>query len=192
MHWPSGQTFLLADIAMSGSRVISVEGDEPTTIMVRTDRVVTLVFGRMQLEVFEKDGRLYTIQGISEMENTQTEMEEDYDETQPVPGDTQLETQPWDYETPPDDTDLVIKFAGGTFTQVNEKHAARLEMSDLKEGLDTIAEELSFTDAFGAGETQLEDYGDSGSETEDESDQDGVGRLGMYTRSGLYIPSYLR
>lgn len=173
---------------MATERLIIVESGEQATVVVRSEQHVTLLFGRMSLDVFERDGMLFTRQGVKDV--VIEENEEDSDaETQPVPGDTQLETQPWDYEyTTPEDTQEVIHFAGGTFQQVNEKHASRLEMDDMLTCMYSIKEELSFNDGCGetqldgcGGETQLIDYG-SDTESDDSC-----------TRPyGIYKPKYLR
>jgi hypothetical protein len=181
------------------SRVIDIEADEMATIMVRSEHHVTLVFGRMSLDVFERDGMLYTRQGVKDVVVEDSVVDDDGD-TQPVPGDTQLETQPWDYEyTTPEDTQEVISFAGGTFEQVNERHASRLEMDDMLTCMYTIKEELSFGGCDEGGDTQLDGCGGEtqldgcGGDTElidygSDTDSDD-----SHTRPhGIYKPRYLR
>lgn len=166
-------------------RTIEIERDDIATVVVRSDYVVTLVFGRMSIEVFERDGRLFTCQGISDVENSQQvevfSSGDDRDATLPLEDPSILiGTQPVDYQTPEDDTDEVVKFAGGTFREVNEKHESKLQLTEMRTEIDAIKEDL-----FKAGDTQIEGY-DS-----DETELDDV--LPMYTASmGLYIPSYLR
>ena len=152
-------------------RLLEIAEDEEAVIRVRTKFHVSLVFGNCTIELFEKNGVVYTKQEYrapSESDNlsvgdpeypsyldTQTLEGDDYDDTQPVPGDTQLlETQPWDYEETDDPPD-VIKFADGSFVQVNEIHEFKIQ---------------------DVGDTQLEPCYDS-NET---------------TANGIYIPSYLR
>lgn len=182
---------------MMTKRLIEIKEGEQATLMVRSGHHVTLIFGQMLMDVFERDGMLFTRQG---------RIEDDGSETQLVDDDN-AETQPFDEEfITPQDTQEVIHFAGGTFQQVNEKHASRLEMSDMALELENVKEELGFEcggtqlDIF-SGDTQLDGY-ISGSETESDVDDElydsGGGDTqiekddGMYTRSGLYIPKYLR
>lgn len=168
-------------------RLIEIAEDEEAVIRVRTKFHVSLVFGNCTIELFEKNGVVYTRQeyrapsesdqlSIGEPEypahletqplGGETQIDDDYEDTQPIPGDTQLETQPWDYEEPIDPPD-VIQFAEGSFIKVNEDHAFKMQE------LDTIIEEV--------GCTQLEPGYDSDETTDS-----------VYTANGIYIPSYLR
>lgn len=137
---------------------MSIEEDEEAVIRVRTKFHVSLVFSRMTIEVFEKDGVIYTRQEVNggSASDTESEGEHEY-------GDC-LETQPFDWEdqftqkepevlmTP----DVVVGYAGGHMDQINEKHASRLEgfgVSEIEEPLDMTRKVLAYDEA---GETQLE------------------------------------
>lgn len=160
-------------------RLIEIAEDEEAVIRVRTKFHVSLVFGNCTIELFEKNGVVYTRQEYRAPSETDAlsvgEPEYPADlETQPLldesteEGDTQLETQPWDYDEPSDPAD-VVSFANGTFSQVNARHSFSLE-----DRLETITEEF--------GQTQLE----PGPGYDSDSTTDSV-----YTSNGIYIPKYL-
>lgn len=88
---------------MSSDRVLEVNPGEKAVVLVRSEEVLTIVFGRMQLEVFEKSGRLYTVQGIAEM---------------PVESHQ------------PSGTPYEVRIASGSFDDVNRNHADTLEEDD--------------------------------------------------------------
>lgn len=121
-------------------RIMNINEEEQAIIRVRTKFHVSLVFSRMTLEVFEKDGVIYTRQEVNG-----GDVDDDMSINEPEYG-SDLETQPIDYEekktndefiTPP----VVSMFAGGNFEQVNEKHASRMEgITDN----DSIIQNLSF------------------------------------------------
>lgn len=138
-------------------KIMDIQEDEEAVIRVRTKHHVTLVFSRMTLEVFEKDGVIYTRQEVNggSASDTESEGEDEYDQY--------LETQPFDYQdkfTTPVDAPMepvdVVGYAGGSFGHVNEKHASRLEgfgIEQPEEGLDVTRKSLAFDEA---GETQIE------------------------------------
>lgn len=136
-------------------KIMEIGEDEEAVIRVRTKFHVSLVFSRMTIEVFEKDGVIYTRQEVNggNTSDTQSVGEPEYDQDL----DTQyLETQPDDWEdqftTPIEEPREVVQMAGGHFDCVNEKHASRLE--DL--GGDIGGEALEFDSYLKEGETQWE------------------------------------
>lgn len=118
---------------------MQINEDEEAVIRVRTKFHVSLVFDKMVIEVFEKDGVVYTRQEAIDAGD------DEYTEERDV--DSDLETQPLDWEdqytTPPpvvlEDPPAVIRNAGGDFDEVNERHANALELAslyaDVEEGI---------------------------------------------------------
>jgi hypothetical protein len=192
-------------------RIMEINEDEQAIIRVRTKFHVSLVFGSCTIDLFEKDGVVFTrhestitgdndddsVGGIELDGNADTQemlgdthIIESYQEE----GGTQIEsfeeeggtqggTQLLDDFITPELTDPpdIVRYAGGDFTQVNEKHAFRLGMDDMDKDFDTVRESLcsQFDCVDGQEVDVLYDY----EETQDES---------MYTSGGIYIPSYLR
>jgi hypothetical protein len=166
-------------------RIMEINEDEQAVIRVRTKFHVSLVFSRFTIDVFEKDGVVYTRQEVNggSEDDTQSIGEPEYG--------SELETQPIDWVdqfTTPDDPPEVVQCAGGDFNQVNEKHASRLEMTDVKKDLVSIAEELEYR-FDEAGDTQIE-IEEEGS-TQIEIEEEGFTQIDdSYTDGGLYIPYY--
>lgn len=107
-------------------RIMNINEEEQAIIRVRTKFHVSLVFSRMTLEVFEKDGVIYTRQEVNG-----GDVDDEVYVDEPEYG-SDLETQPLDYEEKKQDDEfitppVVTMFAGGNFDQINEKHASRLE-----------------------------------------------------------------
>ena len=111
---------------------------------------------------------------------SQTELDDfDIAETQPMPGETQLEeTQAFDYETPPSPAEL-ITFNDKTFMAAMDKACSRLDSLRMDDSFDGCRSSLDGEFIFE--ETQRESF-DSDATREDD----------MFTPGGLYIPSYLR
>lgn len=138
-------------------RVMQINEDEEAVIRVRTKFHVSLVFDKMVIEVFEKDGVVYTRQEVVDAGDDKYTEEREYD--------SDLETQPLDYEdqftTPPpvvvEDPPAVIRNAGGSFDEINERHASALEMASLyNDVVDDILEEGDDYDYLMPGGTQLD------------------------------------
>lgn len=124
-------------------RMLDILQDEEAIIRVRTKFHISLVFDSCTIEVFEKDGVVYTRQEYSKPEaddnkscgeaeygsdlDTQKLDEQDKEDI-PDEDPCVLATWYWSYTTPPDPP-VVIEMAGGSFNCINEKHAARLECS---------------------------------------------------------------
>jgi hypothetical protein len=166
-------------------RMLDILEDEEAVIRVRTKFHVSLVFSRFTIEVFEKDGVVYTRQEANNItpEDIQSVGEEEYG--------SELETQPFDWEdqfTTPNDPPVVIDLAGGDFHQVNEKHASRIEgLGDDIGGKVLEFDSVGDIDAKGEvpdylkpGDTQIEC-----SQTESEADQNGTTSM-RYQEMDLY------
>ena len=120
-------------------RMIDILHDEEAVIRVRTKFHVSLVFDSCTIEMFEKDGVVYTRQECSKpMANDdescgEAEYGGDLDTQkldEDVPDEDPLVVASWFWNyTTPTDPPVVIEMAGGSFDCVNEKHAARLECS---------------------------------------------------------------
>lgn len=156
-------------------RVIHIAEDEEAVIRVRTKFHVSLVFSSCTIEMFEKDGAVYTRQVYSNPEDDDLESVGDVDyssnaETVPLMDNPYEDMEDpmvhaaW-YTTPApiEDPIDVIRFAGGEFDHVNEKHAARLECSgaygfdDLFADIEAEYESFKTPDYLRPGETQLQD-----------------------------------
>ena len=189
----------ISSISMdSDVRTVEIHENESAIITVRTDRHITLVFGSCTIDLFEKGGVVFTRQqyrtpttttqpetwsqgtSIKSPQMSQTELDNfDIDETQPMPGETQIdETQAFDYETP-QSPDGLIKFSDKTFIEAIEKACSRLEEMRVDDDYDGVRGSLDGEFLFE--ETQREDY-----------DSDETCEEDMFTPGGLYIPSYLR
>lgn len=134
-------------------RVLEIQKDEQAVIRVRTQHHISLVFSKCTIDIFEKDGVVYTRQ---EYDCDEEELE--------VTRDDNLETQPFDYEdmhtqlyTPPD----VIKYAGGDFHEVNDKHESKLQGLDIIKEIDYFVKDDLIDNFDEEGGTQLlDDYTD--------------------------------
>lgn len=203
-------------------RIMEINEDEQAIIRVRTKFHVSLVFGSCTIDLFEKDGVVYTrhestitgdddddsvggieldgnaetqemfgdtqiIESYQEEGGTQIELFEEEGGTQiesfEEEGKTQGGTQLLEDLVTPELKDLpdIVRYAGGNFVQVNEKHSSRLEMEDMDKELDNVRESLC--SQFDYVDDQDLDVVYDSEETQDEA---------MYTPSGIYIPSYLR
>ena len=112
-------------------REIVIEENVEAVITVKTKFHVELIFGSMIIDIFEKDGVVYTRQQPRPVD---------------VPVEVEEDSQDVDeqgYQTPDDPID-VLRAAGGNFSAINAKHASRLEM----ESLECLMKELKY------GETQ--------------------------------------
>lgn len=167
-------------------RIIDVTEDEEAIIRVRTKFHVSLVFSRFTIEVFEKDGVVFTRQEANNItsEDIQSVGEEEYG--------SDLETQPFDWEdrfTTPNDPPVVLEMAGGDFHQINEKHASRIEGLDKGEVLefenigDTQEEDVP--DYLKPGETQLDNDIEDATQTESQRDVGGYTDM-RYQEIDLY------
>jgi len=139
-------------------RVMQINEDEEAVIRVRTKFHVSLVFDKITVEIFEKDGVVYTRQEVIDGGD-----DDEYTEECDVADD--LETQPIDWEdqftTPPPivvaDPPEVIRNAGGSFDEVNERHASVLELASIYNDVDDgILEEGDDYDYLMPGATQLD------------------------------------
>lgn len=179
----------------SDVRMIEINEHETAMITVRTDRHLTLVFSSCTIDVFERDGVVFTRQqyrdptttttttttaSLSSPPMSQTELDDfDIAETQPMPGETQLEeTQAFDYETPPSPAEL-ITFNDKTFMAAMDKACSRLDSLRMDDSFDGCRSSLDGEFIFE--ETQRESFDSDATREED-----------MFTPGGLYIPSYLR
>jgi len=113
-------------------RVIEIAEHVEAIITVKTKFHIELIFDTIVMDIFEKDGVIYTRQQVRNSDvKSVGSWEEDGEADQ--------------YQTPDDPID-VTRAAGGNFAQVNEKHASRLEMESLTE----VIKELQYD------ETQLD------------------------------------
>ena len=132
-------------------RFITVEENEKATIMVRTKHHVSLVFATFTMDVFQREGCIFTRQYVHGDDGSETED----DNESPY-----LEGQPFDYKdkfTTPVEPVVVTRNAGGTFEQVNEKHAQHIETQEL----DEVKSCLDLTPGYlDSGETQLNESPD--------------------------------
>lgn len=159
-------------------RLLHIAEDEEAVIRVRTKFHVSLVFSSCTIELFEKDGAVYTRQVYSKPDDDDIASHGEVDcssnaETQPlVDEDPYADIEDpmvhatWYWSTPqpqPEDPVEVIQMAGGDFDQVNEKHAARLECSgaygfdDLFSEIEAEYQSFHTPDYLKPGETQLQD-----------------------------------
>jgi hypothetical protein len=130
------------------------ENDKPV-IMVRTKHHISLVFEHVTMDMFEKDGCLYTRQYPTKEDVDGSSWSEDGETTEIE--SMYLEGQPFDYCDKYMTPNQVVRYAGGHFDEINEKHASRLEMEDLE----TIKNKLDFLPGYlDSGETQIEESPD--------------------------------
>ena len=111
-------------------REIVIEENVEAVIVVKTKFHVELIFDSMIIDVFERDGVVYTRQQARVVESVVVKEEE----TQEIDEGFQTPDEPVD----------VLRAAGGNFAEINAKHASRLEM----ESLEHLIKELKY------GETQ--------------------------------------
>ena len=122
-------------------RVIEIEEHVEAIITVKTKFHVELIFDSVVIDIFEKDGVVYTrqqarTQDVKSVGSWETDGEAD------------------EYQTPDDPID-VTRAAGGNFAQVNEKHAHRLEIGSLTEVMKELQwDETQLDGEFGEGFTQ--------------------------------------
>jgi len=139
---------------------MQINEDEEAVIRVRTKFHVSLVFSRMTLEVFEKNGVIYTRQEVND-----GDVDDDKSVDEPEYG-SDLETQPLDWEdqfttpapitTVTSDPPDVIKYAGGDFNMVNDRHATRLELLDIGKSVRESIAHVDDYDHLIPGGTQLD------------------------------------
>ena len=113
------------------TRIITINPGEEVIIRVNSTKHITLEFPSGIMTAFEEKGVLYTRHQAQEGDDSGSETcdEEEVDdlvETQFL--ETQVDTQT-QIETPPS----VVRWAGGHFDQINEKHMSRLIMEDIEE-----------------------------------------------------------
>lgn len=113
-------------------RVLEIEEHVEAIITVKTKFHIELIFDSVVIDIFEKDGVVYTRQQVRSTDMKSV-------------GSWEEDGEADDYKTPDDPID-VTRAAGGNFAQVNEKHACRLEMESLTE----VIKELNWD------ETQLD------------------------------------
>jgi len=144
-------------------RLIDIKENEQAIIRVRTKFHIELVFDGCVIDMFEKDGIVYTRQEHHEVDSDDGSVgQSEYDgnaETQALDGYTQIE----DYdETQIEESPDITQWTGGTFDSVNEHWE-----NDLQEG-----------------ETQIDDYID---ETQTEDCYDGDVYIPSYIRMNKYL-----
>jgi hypothetical protein len=138
------------------TRIITINEGEEAIIRVNSTKHVTLEFKAGILTAFVEKGVLYTRHEKQdddsgcETEDEDQDIEVDdnqetqYLETQ-IDEDTFVETQPV-LETPPS----VVRWAGGHFDEVNEKHMSRMIMKDIEEL------QIELFGSLYAGDTQID------------------------------------
>jgi hypothetical protein len=129
------------------TRIITINEGEEAIIRVNSTKHVTLEFKAGILTAFVEKGVLYTRHEKQEDDSgSETEDEDievdDNQETQYL--ETQIETQT-QLTTPPS----VVRWAGGHFDQVNEKHMSRMMMEDIEEL------QMELFGSLDAGDTQI-------------------------------------
>jgi len=134
--WPSsaesnsGAHYFALQMATK-TRIMTINEGEEVIIRVNSTKHITLEFPSGIVTVFEEKGVLYTRHQAQEggdrgSETCDEEEVDDLIETQFI--ETQVDTQTH-LETPPS----VVRWAGGHFDDVNEKHMSRLIMEDIEE-----------------------------------------------------------
>lgn len=127
-------------------RMIDINNDEQAIIRVRTDHHISLVFSRCTIDLFEKDGVVYTRHDYDAPDSSYTE-----ETWESKNDDDNLETQPFDYQPSKSSVTTplrVVVAANGHFDEVNARHESTIQ--DLGADLN-----YSYGDAGG---TQIEDY----------------------------------
>lgn len=145
-------------------RLLDIKENEQAIIRVRTKFHIELVFDGCVIDMFEKDGILYTRQEhhIPDIDDESVGQSE-YDgnaETQAMEGYTQVEE-----EESPD----ITRWSGGSFDEVNEAWEIKLQETE---------------DEMQEGYTQIDDFVD---ETQTEDCYDGDIYIPSYIRMKKYL-----
>lgn len=139
----------LVENSSSVLRVLEINNNEQAVIRVRTDHHISLVFSRCTVDLFEKDGVVYTRHDYDAPDSSYTgETWESKDD------DDNLETQPFDYQPPKSSVTTpsrVVVASNGHFDEVNARHEST--MQELEADLN-----YSYGDVGG---TQIEDYNET-------------------------------
>jgi hypothetical protein len=149
-------------------RLLHIAEEEEAVIRVRTKFHISLIFSNCTIEMFEKEGVVYTRQEYSKPIEDDTLS---YGEADVAPDvDTEVEDLCGSDSDSDSDSEEekeprgVVDMAGGTFKRVNEKHAARLEFSGHLYGFEDIYREieaeykaLTSPEYLRPGGTQLQD-----------------------------------
>lgn len=116
------------------TRIITIQEGEEAIIRVKSTKHVTLEFPSGILTAFEENGVLFTRHQAQEGDDSGSETC-DEDEVDDLTETQYLETQLLEVETqtqlmtPPS----IVRWAGGHFDDVNEKHMSRMMMEDIEE-----------------------------------------------------------
>lgn len=131
-------------------RLLEVRENEQAIISVKTKHHISLVFEKMVVDVFEKDGVVFTRVDVSEKREERSASEW---------MDVHVDNDVKDGESVTQEIictpEAVAKFAGGHYDQINEAHAEAISKGQSE--LEREYVRLCLTDEFYdmAGETQL-------------------------------------
>lgn len=128
-------------------RMIDIMEDEQAVIRVRTKFHIELVFDNMVVDMFEKDGVLFTRQEYHKPDfDVRSEGDIEYDgnaETQAMEGYTQIED--YDISTTDESPDITT-WCGGSFDEINEAYENELQEGDTQ--IDDFATETQTEDCY--------------------------------------------
>jgi hypothetical protein len=145
-------------------RILHIAEDEEAVIRVRTKFHISLVFGNCTIEMFEKEGVVYTRQEYSKPDDDDMMSYGEKDIAADVDTEVEEITDSGSDTDDEDDPIGVVQMAGGDFKKINEKHASRLErpghllgFEDIYREIEAEYEALMSPEYLRPGGTQLQD-----------------------------------